>query len=251
MSFDIAFMLESVIEVLKVAPLTLEITFVSFCTSFVIALAVALIRIYKVKPISYLADFYVSFIRGTPLILHIFITLFGLPRLAALLGSILHLPISEKDIPALVLFFVAFSINGGAYLSEVVRSGILAVDKGEIDAAHALGMTTFQVMRRVTIPQALVVSLPNICNSMIGMLQGSSLAYFVGITEMTTMGYIMGGNNWLFFEAFVATALVYWAIAIVIEQSMLFLERVLNKNKTVFGMNAPTKDAPINANAQI
>jgi L-cystine transport system permease protein len=247
MTFDVKFMFEALIEILKVAPLTLEITAVSFLTSLVIALPVALIRIHRVRLIAPIADFYVSFIRGTPLVLHIFITLFGLPRLVNLLAPLLHLPFDGSDVPVLVIFFIAFSINGGAYLSEVVRSGILAVEKGEIDAAHALGMTTLQVMRRVTVPQALVVSLPNICNSMIGSLQGSSLAYFVGITEMTTMGYILGGNNWLYFEAFVAVAIIYWAITIIIEQVMLLLERIFDKNKTVFA----TKGVRANVNAQI
>lgn len=229
MNFDIQFTIDSFFEIVQWAPITLGITLFSFVASFIIAIVVALIRIYRIKAIAYFCDFYVSFIRGTPLILHIFLVLYGLPRLFDFLAATIHFPLDGKSLSTLTFLLIALSINGGAYLSEVVRSGILAVDKGEIEAAQSIGMTQVQVMRRVIIPQALVVCLPLICNSFIGMLQGSSLAYFIGVREMTVTSYMLGGNYWKYFEAFVAAALVYWIIAIIIEQSMLFLERLLNK----------------------
>lgn len=241
MIFDFGFMIHSFFDILKLAPVTLEITFVSFFFGFLIGIVIALVRLYKVKGIHYLADFYVSLIRGTPLILQIFIVLYGLPRLFDFLYTTTGFPLAGKDVSSLTFLFIALSINCGAYLSEVIRSGILAIDKGEIEAAHSIGMTAFQMLRRVILPQALAVSLPNLCNSLIGILQGSSLAFFVGVTEMTTGANILGGNNWKYFEAFAAAALVYWGIAVVIEQVMLFLERFLNKKKLLLGSTKSTK----------
>jgi len=247
MSFNVEFFLNCIVKMLDNIPLVLEITALTFVFALILAVPIAFIRIYKVKVIGPLADFYVSFIRGTPLVLHIFIILYGLPRLVDLAVNAFGLPFESKDISTLAMFLVAFSINSGAYLSEVVRSGILSVDKGEVEAAYSIGMATPRVMSRVIVPQALSTSLPNICNTLIGLLEGSSMATFVGVSELTTEAYILGGNNWLYFEAFCAAGAIYWILAIIIEQGMALIERLLMQRGAVAAFGKPEA----NANAQI
>lgn len=113
-------------------------------------------------------------------------------------------------------------------MSEVVRAGIQAVDKGQVEAAQSIGMTTIQTLRRIILPQALSVSLPNLSNSVIGMLHGSTLAYTISVVEINARAQIVAADNWKYFEAYIAAAILFWVLTILIEWISGWLEYRLN-----------------------
>jgi polar amino acid transport system permease protein len=136
---------------------------------------------------------------------------------------------SIKNVPDLLFVFITFGLNEAAYNSEIIRSALQSVQKGQIEAAESLGMNYFQVLRRVILPQAAVVAIPPLGNALIGLLKGTSLAFVAGVIEMTAAGRIISGSNFRFFEVYLALAIIYWALTIVIEQVV----RVLEKNSSI------------------
>jgi L-cystine transport system permease protein len=131
----------------------------------------------------------------------------------------------SKDIPIIVFIFVAFSINAGAYMSEIIRSGILSVNYGQVEAAYSVGMTAPQAMRRIVLPQALAVNLPMLCSMFIALLQGSSLAFSISIVEVTGEANIYAAASFKFLEAFIAAAIIYWGMTILVERITSILEK--------------------------
>ncbi|SFJ77070.1 amino acid ABC transporter permease [Thermoflavimicrobium dichotomicum] len=227
MNIDFRFIVTAFFEIMKALPLTLVITTVPLLIGFAIGIGTALIRLYKVKVIYKIADFYVSFLRGTPLILHIYIVYLGLPLLFDVLAEKWGWSIRSNSIPLIVFVFVAFSLNAGAYMSEIIRSGILAVNKGEIEAAYSIGMTTSQAMKRIVLPQALMISLPNLCNMFVGLLHGSSLAFSISLMELNGKANVVASTNWKFLESFIAAAVIYWGMTILAEKVTAILEKRL------------------------
>jgi ABC-type amino acid transport system permease subunit len=120
---------------------------------------------------------------------------------------------------------IAFAINCGAYSSESLRAALLSVDKGQIEAAHSLGLTNAQTLRRVTIPQAVVVALPTMTNGFIGNFHGTSLVFVISVVDILAKAKLTGANAYRYFEVFVAVALIYWALCIVIERLGKYLEK--------------------------
>nr|WP_239634118.1 amino acid ABC transporter permease [Paenibacillus sp. H1-7] len=213
---------------MEALPLTLFISIIPLLFGFVIGTAIALVRIYKVRYIHWIASFYVSFIRGTPLLLHIMIIYFGLPMLFDYLAELYGWGFRSKSIPLVTFVLIAFSINSGAYMSEAIRSGILSVSSGQMEAAYSVGMTTAQGLRRIVIPQALMASLPNLLHKFVGLLHGSSLAFTISLQELNGKANIVATSNLKFLEAFIAAALIYWALTFAAEKVTYMLERRLN-----------------------
>ena len=113
-------------------------------------------------------------------------------------------------------------------MSETFRAAILSVDASEIEAAKSIGLTDRQTMRRIILPSAMIVAIPNLGNSLISLLKGTSLAFTVTVIDIMGQARIMAGANLRFFEAYIAVALIYWLLCILIERSIRFLERKLN-----------------------
>lgn len=193
-----------------------------------IGTGIALIRIYKVRGLHHLAAFYVSFIRGTPLLLHIMIIYFGLPLLFDTLAASYGWSARSSSIPLITFVLVAFSVNSGAYMSEAIRSGILSVDRGQLEAAYTVGMTRWQGMRRIVLPQALMASLPNLLHKFVGLLHGSSLAFTISLEDLNGRANIVATSNLKFLEAFIAAAIIYWGLTLLAEGLTALLERRLN-----------------------
>ncbi|WP_068775857.1 amino acid ABC transporter permease [Paenibacillus sp. FJAT-26967] len=228
MQLDPLFIIEAFVDILQALPLTLIISVVPLLFGFVIGIGIALIRIYKVKGIHHLAAFYVSFIRGTPLLLHIMIIYFGVPLLFDNLAATYGWNVRSSIIPLVAFILVAFSINSGAYMSEAIRSGILSVNRGQLEAAYSVGMTTWQGMRRIVLPQALMGSLPNLLHKFIGLLHGSSLAFTISLEDLNGRANIVATSNLKFLEAFIAAAFIYWGLTLLAEQLTSLLEKRLN-----------------------
>jgi L-cystine transport system permease protein len=180
-----------------------------------------------VKIITPIANVYVSFFRGTPAILHIMVIYLGFPLFINKLSSYYGWSFNANSIPIVVFVLIALSFTAGAYMSEIIRSGLLAVEKGQIEAAYAIGMNRFQSMKRIVFPQAFALSLPNLCNIFIGFLHTSSIAFIVSQKELNGAANIVASNNLKFLEAYIAAALIYWMLTMLIEGITALLERKL------------------------
>ncbi|MEH7123154.1 amino acid ABC transporter permease [Bacillus sp. JJ1773] len=150
---------------------TVPLTLISFFLGLILALLTALARISGIKPLSAVARFYVWVIRGTPLLVQLFVIFYGLPSVG----------ITIDPLPAAI---IGFSINVGAYNSEIIRAAILSINKGQWEAAYSIGMSYRQALRRVVLPQATRVSVPPLSNSFIGLVKDTSLAATLTVTEM-------------------------------------------------------------------
>ena len=225
MSLDYEFIWTAFIALLPAIPTSLAITIVSVGCGFLIGCAVVLSKQFQIPVLSQLGTAYVTFIRGTPMITHLLLIYFGLPVIIDGLAEALGLSFRSVSIPMIGFAFVSFSITAGAYMSEVVRSGLLAVNKGQLEAAYSIGMTTWQAMKRIIFPQALAASLPNLSNMFIGMLHGSTLAFTVSVVEVNAKAQIIATTNWKFFEAYLAAALIFWALTFIIERLTALTEK--------------------------
>lgn len=225
MNIDGAFIWEALLLLLPALPTTIQITAVSMIFGLLIGVATALARIYKVPVAGQLSAAYVSFIRGTPMLTHLLLIYFGLPMIVDSLAAEYNWAFTSLAIPMIGFAYISFSITAGAYLSEVIRSGLIAVDRGQLEAGLAIGMNKWQVLRRIVLPQAFAVSLPNLSNTFIGMLHGSTLAFAVSVVDLNAKAQIIASGNWKFIEAYLAAALLFWGITVLVERISARLEQ--------------------------
>ncbi|MBE6116408.1 MAG: amino acid ABC transporter permease [Erysipelotrichaceae bacterium] len=171
---------------------TLPLTFFSFALAFVISVIVALIQYADVKILKQICRFYIWFIRGTPLLVQLYVVYYGLPQIG----------IKLEAVPAAIL---TFGFNEGAYMAESMRGALEAVPKGQIEAGYCVGMSYLQIIRRIVLPQALRTAFPSLSNSLISMVKGTSLASVITITEMFRQAQIINAIYyeplWLYLEA--------------------------------------------------
>jgi His/Glu/Gln/Arg/opine family amino acid ABC transporter permease subunit len=228
--FDISYVYIYMGDIVKGAPVAVLITVVSFFTGIVIGLFAALAKIRRLPVLSQIVTFYTSFTRGTPLLVQLFLAYYGLPILLDVLNTQFDLNWDVRNVPALVYALVVFSLNTGAYLTETVRGAIEAVDIGQYEAAQSIGMSGFQTHTRIVLPQAFLVALPNLGNTIIALLKDSSLAYVITVMEIMGSARRIAGARYRYFEAYLAAALVYWVICIVMEiVTSRFEKRMLRK----------------------
>ena len=224
-TIDFKFIGTVFIAILKALPVTLEITGVSILVGLIIGILTASVRIFKVKGLKQLAEFYVSFTRGTPMLMQLLIVYYAIPQIYDYYAVIYGWTFKSYEIPILVFALIAFSINTGAYMSEVIRSGIMAVEKGQFEACYSVGMTIRQTMTRVVLPQALGISIPMITSMLISLLKGTSIAFTISILEVTGMAKATAATNYNFLEAYLACAILYWGLSMLVERVSEFLEK--------------------------
>jgi polar amino acid transport system permease protein len=209
--FDLSFMLEWLPFLAKGVPLTLGICLGGILLATALALLGALGRLSRNPVARGVANFYVSFIRGTPLIVQIFFIYFALPQIAFKPNTPEFLqPLLVYDL--VVAGILALGINYGAYMTEIFRAGIQSVGYGQIEAAHALGMTSPQTTRRIVLPQAIRVIIPPTGNDFISMLKDSALVGFAGTPELFNRATTVGRAQAHPFETFAVAALIYWGL---------------------------------------
>lgn len=225
MVIDIPFIWVAFKEIAKAIPLTLVLAIVPIIIGFFVGLAVTLIREYKVKGLYSIANGYVSFFRGTPAIMHIMLIYFGIPLLLDSIFLSLNISFQTSSIPIVVFVLFALSLTAGAYLAEIIRSGMASVAKGQMEAAYSIGMSTYQAMTRILFPQALAKSIPNLTNISVGFLHLTSIAFLVSQKELTGTANIVASSNLKFLEAFIAAGIIYWGLSIIIEGISHFIEK--------------------------
>jgi cystine transport system permease protein len=195
---------------------TLPLTAISFVLGLVLALVVALLRLSPVSPLRALARGYVSLIRGTPLLLQLFIIYYGLPSLG----------VTIDPFPSAV---IAFTLNVGGYASEVVRAAILAVPRGQWEAAATVGMGYQATLRRIVLPQATRVAVPPLSNTLIALVKDTSLASTIQVTELLRKAQEVAAPTYEFFALYGVAAVYYWAICLALSFTQSRLETRLDR----------------------
>ncbi|WP_044896411.1 amino acid ABC transporter permease [Bacillus alveayuensis] len=204
MNFDFSSIAPSIPFILKGIPVTLKIVSLSALLGFIWALLLALLKISQIKPLMWFADAYTSVFRGTPLLLQLILIYFGIPQLTG---------IEVDPYPAAVL---AFTLNSGAYMSEVIRAGIMAVDKGQREAAMALGIPYYKMMKDIVIPQAMKNILPALVNEFITLTKESAIVTVIGVQDVMRNAYIVGGNTYRYIEPLIIAGMIYYVLVIIL-----------------------------------
>lgn len=204
MTFDFAYMLEILPDLLGYLPITLYLTLASMAIAVVIGGIFAVVLVNKVPVLTQIIQVIMSFFRGTPPIVQLLLIYFGLPQI---------LPIAT-GMSAETASILTFSLNTAAYLAEVFRAALVSVDEGQVEAAMTVGLTYGQTLRGIILPQAVRNAIPGTGNTFVGLLKNSSLAFTIGVVELLAQGKLFASNSLKFFEAYFAVALIYWALTI-------------------------------------
>lgn len=218
--FSVDYMLKSFPTLLSYIDVTIIVTVVAELFGFIIGCLVAIIRINQVKVLNQICLVYISFIRGTPFLVQLYLVCFGLPQLLQGLGYQ-----DIRSIPGLIFVFLIMSIHAGAYIAEVMRSSILAVDKGQLEAAHSIGMRTWQAYLRIILPQAFSMAIPSLGNNVISTLKGTSLIFNVGVVDMLRKADLMGSYSYRHLELYVDVAIIYVLLCFMIQVITCMIER--------------------------
>lgn len=226
--FDVSIMLSEIPQILVYLPVTMELAIVSFAVSLVFGLAIALVKKNEIPVFKQLATIFISIIRGTPIIVQLYVTYFGIPLILKAVNLKFGTAYNVNGIPSIIYAFIALALNESAFNAEIIRGALNSVGQGQVEACRALGMTTWQTLKRVVIPEALTVAFPSLINSFIGLIKGTSLAFTCAVVEMTAQAKILGGRNFRYFEAYVALAVIYWFITFILEQVSKYTEKRLS-----------------------
>lgn len=195
---------------------TIPLTLISFICGLGLAVLTALARISDVKILQMIARIYVSAIRGTPLLVQLFILFYGLPTIGLTLDPW----------PSAI---IGFSLNVGAYASEIIRAAILSIPKGQWEAGYSIGMSSRQVLRRIIIPQAARVSIPPLSNTFISLVKDTSLASMILLTEMFRRAQEIATTNYEFLLLYTEAALIYWVICFILSIAQGRIENRLDR----------------------
>ncbi len=213
MTIDFGPVLEGFPRLLSGALVTVEVTVAAMLVSAVLGLAVGIVRLDPRRRVLYgAASSYVAFIRGTPLLVQLFILFFGLPQFGILL-------------PATACGILGLGIYSGSYVSEVVRGAIQSIDPGQTEAARSLGMSRAQAMRKVVLPQAFRRMLPPLGNEAIALIKNSALVSLLTIDDVMREGQRIISTSFRALETYLAVALIYFVLTNLANQFLRFLER--------------------------
>ena len=195
---------------------TIPVALASFGLGLVLALLVALMRLSRNVVLSAIARVYISVIRGTPLLVQLFVIFYGLPSVG----------ITISPWPSAI---IAFSLNVGGYAAEVIRAAILSVPKGQWEAGHTIGMSRRQALVRIILPQAARVSVPPLSNTFISLIKDTSLASLILVTELFRQAQQVAAFSQEFMLLYLEAAVIYWVICLVLAGGQSALEKRLDR----------------------
>ncbi len=221
---NFTFIKEALPQVLAAIPVTLEMALVATIIGWIIGILIAVARRNKIPVVSQICAVFVSFIRGVPMVILLYVAYYALPMMIYSATGI-----DTTSIPAIWYAIVALSLDQAAYSSEVFRAALDSVNRGQLEAAWSVGMTTWQAMRRIVFPQALAVALPNLSGLFVGIIKGTSLAYYVGVYEITATANLLANPGLNFIEAYVITTVIYELISFICNRLFHTAETRLNR----------------------
>lgn len=198
---------------------TLYLTIMTFVVGFALAIVLAACSTVKNPFVSWFMKIWLSFFRGTPVLVQLFFFVYGLFP---------NLPLT-RDMPPIWHAIICLSLAYSSFMSETIRGAILSVDRGQMEACKSIGMNYFQAMRRVILPQAIHFMIPPLSNNFLGVFKGTSLASMVGITEMMLKAKMMSSKDLRFMETYLAVLIIYWGLNIIFSIIQKYIEQYLDK----------------------
>lgn len=212
--------LQGVIVAAKGAPTTLLISLVAVFIGLILGLLVAMAKMSRFKILRGIATIYVDILRGTPLLVQVLILAYGIPQIISeWFGVSFHWEIK------ILIGFIACGVNSSAYMAEIIRSGLQAVDIGQTEAARSLGMSSAQTMRYVIIPQAFKIIVPALGNEFIALIKETAILSVAGIVEITRRGQLWASQSFLSFQAYIGVAVIYLIMTLTLSRIVAYLER--------------------------
>ena len=215
MNLNVDLMINSLPLLIVGAGITIQITAISVGLGLIIGMFVGIARICNVKVLRALAAVYIDFLRGTPLLVQIFLIYFALPMVVG------------QRVDPFIAAITACGINSGAYIAEIFRAGIQAIDKGQMEAGRSLGMTWVQTMRYIIVPQAFKNIVPPLGNEFIALLKDSSLVSVIGFEELTRRGQLIIARTYGSLEIWITVALIYLVMTLTISRLVSYMEKRL------------------------
>lgn len=209
---DIA--IEAIPKILEGLPYTLSLSLIGFGLGTFFGFFVALMRMSTFAPFRYLALTHISLMRGIPMMVLLFFIYFGLPFMGI-------------ELDAVTASIIAFTVMSSAYISEIIRASLSAVDKGQWEAARSLGLKTPVIYRRIIIPQAFRIALPPLSNVLLDMVKSTSLTAMITVPEIFNRAKVVGGAKSDYMTVYICVALIYWVICTLYAFGQLRLENRL------------------------
>ncbi|AMO57397.1 ABC transporter permease [Endozoicomonas montiporae] len=198
---------------------TLWMTLGGLALSLSMGLVLALIKVTRPFYLHYLADLYISFFRGSPLLVQLFIFYYGLPQVFP----------AMRGMPAIIAVIIGLGLHFSAYMAESMRAAIIGIHHGQMEAALSVGMSRMQAMRRIILPQAARVAFPGLMNNTIDLLKSTSLAFTLGVVEIMARAQMEASSSFRFFESYLTVALVYWLVVVLCTWFQKWAEARLNR----------------------
>jgi putative amino-acid transport system permease protein len=200
-------------------PLTLGMASLSMVLALVLASFLAIVRVLQIPGLDQLTRLFISFFRGTPLLVQLFLFYYGLPQIMSFMTAI----------DGVTAAIAGITLHFAAYMAESIRAAIIGIDRSQWDAAKSIGMTMSQMLQRIILPQASRVAAPTLVNYFIDIIKSTSLAFTLGVTELMGAAQKEAASSFLYFEAFILVAIIYWIIVEGLSYLQQGIERHLNR----------------------
>jgi L-cystine transport system permease protein len=226
---NLRFILESTPAIIKAIPITLLMAFASAIIGWILGLGIALIRKANIAIVAQVCAVFVSFMRGVPMVILLYIAYYALPILIYNYGLSIGVEIDVNAVPPVIYAITALLLDQAAYSSEIFRSALSAVDEGQMEAAYSVGMTKTQALVRIIFPQAFAIAIPNLGGLFLGLVKGTSLAYYVGVYEITATANLLAMPALNFIESYIMTTIVYEVISFIINKLFRYSENRLKR----------------------
>lgn len=225
--FDATYIVDAIPMLLPFLKMTFFVAGLSVVFGTILGLILAVMKLSRSKIAQKIAHGYTTVLRCTPSIVLLFLTYYGIPAIAENFG------VNLNDIDTAIFVIITFTLQFGALMSEVIRTAYQSIDRGQFEAAVSVGLSDFQAYRRIILPQAFVVALPNFGNSLLELLKEGALAYTIGLIDvMGKANLIIAANlNAHALEIYIALSIIYWVLSIAIEQLFFTLEKAFSKGK--------------------
>ncbi|MGT2951234.1 amino acid ABC transporter permease [Streptococcus cuniculi] len=212
--FNLELAKEAIPKILEGLPYTLGLSLIGFALGTFCGFFVALLRMSRLAPLRYLAMLHISLMRGIPLMVLLFFIYFGLPFMGL-------------ELDAISASIIAFTLMSSAYISEIIRSSLSAIDHGQWEAARSLGLKTSVIYRKVIIPQAFRIAVPPLSNVLLDMVKSTSLTAMITVPELFNKAKIVGGAKSDYMTVYICVALIYWVICSLYALGQVHLEKRL------------------------